>query len=189
MWHRAGGYPKFSLSNGFVLDPPDLCTRSMSNVLATMPRIEPTPKIILLSSAGLTKSSHAAVPFLFKPLYGSLLDSPHADKLGMERVVAHAAGWDWTEKEPANTVLPPGWQSRLPEAGFLKHALVVRPAILVDGACKAEDVGRKGKGYRVSDTVLKSCYTVSRRDVAHFIVEEALANWDSWEGKCAQIGY
>lgn len=64
---------------------------------------------------------------------------------------------DWTHREG------------LPEFGTLKKILVVRPALLMDGERKA---GKKGKdiGYKVSEQELGG-WTVSRKDVAHFVVE------------------
>ena len=32
-------------------------------------------------------------------------------------------------------------------------------------------------------------YTISRRDVAHFISEHVLAEWDRWEGKRVSLSY
>jgi len=32
-------------------------------------------------------------------------------------------------------------------------------------------------------------YVVSRKDVAHFLVEGVLAEWKKWEGKCLSVAY
>ncbi|KLO12062.1 NAD(P)-binding protein [Schizopora paradoxa] len=180
-----GGAPTFKLSKGMVLDPPDICSASMLNVLAAMPR-DPVPKLILISSIGLTKTSHESLPALLKPMYGYLLQHPHEDKLAMERVIAYAAGREWKEEEPSASILPEGWQSRLPEAGFQKRTLVVRPAFLTDGKCKADKEGNAG--YRASDQELGG-YTVSRRDVAHFIAEQAVKDWEKYENSIINVGY
>ncbi|TDL18420.1 hypothetical protein BD410DRAFT_793333 [Rickenella mellea] len=194
MLFTVGGTGTFSLTKGLVLDTADLCTRCMLNVLRTMPRTSPQPKIILVSAAGLTKSSHASLPLALKPMYSYLIASPHLDKLGMERAIAHSAGWKWEEgePEPKANILPDGWRDRLPEPGTLKSVLVLRPAMFTDGKCKADEIkanGGKNKGYRVSEQDLRSSYTISRRDVAHFIVEDAIAHWYNWEGKLIRMAY
>ena len=162
----------------------------MLNVLSCMPTSAPQPKLILLSSNGLTKISHDNVPFVLKPLYGSLLASPHKDKLGLERVVFHSAGWTWTEKEPGSEVLTdPNWKTGIPESGSFTNAMILRPALLTDGKCEAD--APKGKRYRASETSLKSVYTISRRDVAHFIAKTLLEpeSWQEWSGKCVYLAY
>lgn len=193
-----GGTPKFTITGGAIIDPPDLCTRAM---LALMPcfskdaSTQPQPKLILISSTGLSKSAHNALPLAMKPMYAYLLRSPHKDKLGMERVVHYAAhGWVWPKEdgEPLVTILPPGWKSKLDgeraeDGGFLTDVVVVRPSMLTDGDCKADKKG--DKAYRAEEKEVASGYTVSRRDVAHFIVEKCLPQWEKWNGKCVRVAY
>lgn len=135
--------------------------------------------------------SHDALPLLLKPLYGYLLRSPHIDKVGMERAVAHTAGWTWEEEEPKSEIVGEGWKERVGEAGWLKEVCVVRPALLTDGECKADkEPGKKNKEpYRAELKEVESGYTVSRRDIAHFVVERALKEWDTWNGKCVRVAY
>lgn len=134
------------------------------------------------------------MPFLLKPVYGSLLTVPHADKLGSERAVAHCAGWDWDkidDREPSGELMGSDWQKRtgLPTPGALTEVLVVRPAILTDGECVAEKKRTGGKDpYRVSEDELGG-WTVSRKDVAHFIADAALNRWDEFAGKIVNIAY
>ncbi|OBZ69119.1 hypothetical protein A0H81_10877 [Grifola frondosa] len=185
---------KIHLTKGAIIDTPDLCTKSLVNVLSTTPADLRTPsslpRFITISSIGVTRASHEKLPFLLKPLYAFLLREPHADKLGAERVAAHVAGWDWRDEEPSTEVLGAGWQSQagLPEQGQFKRFLVVRPAMLTSGECKADNAGDKAP-YRVSEEDICNGYTVSRQDVAHFVVEDALRNWDRWEGKRVNIVY
>jgi len=187
-----GGTPKFELTKGFTVSPANLVTQCLLNVLSTLPPNH--PKIITLSSTGLTKKSHANLPFALKPLYGYLLTGPHKDKLGTERVVAHCAGWPWDAEEVGEDILGSGWQDGLPEAGSVKSIVVIRPALLVEGDCKADklkDEKKKGKAkepYRVKEGDIGG-WTVSRKDVAHFIVEGVLGDWKKWEGKCISIAY
>lgn len=152
----------------------------MLNVLRTFPST-PQTKLVLISSTGLSESSHAALPLLMKPMYGYLLRGPHADKLGMERVVSHAAGWNWTDEEVSSEILPAQWGAGGPAAGSLKEVLVVRPAFLTDGEATEK--------YRAEDKDMPGAYTIRRRDVAHFIVEDGLKNWEKWGGKCVRIAY
>lgn len=193
-----GGTPKFSITGGAIIDPPDLCTRAMLALMPCFPKdasTQPQPKLILISSTGLSKSAHNALPLAMKPMYAYLLRSPHKDKLGMERVVHYAAhGWVWPKEdgEPLVTILPPGWKSKLDgeraeDGGFLTDVVVVRPSMLTDGDCKADKKG--DKAYRAEEKEVASGYTVSRRDVAHFIVEKCLPRWEKWNGKCVRVAY
>ncbi|KZT00053.1 uncharacterized protein LAESUDRAFT_745958 [Laetiporus sulphureus 93-53] len=191
-----GGTPSFSITRGIAISPRNLCTQSLLNVLSTLPASlrapASQPRIVILSSIGLSRASHAALPLLLKPLYGYLLRGPHADKLAMERVVAYCAWrtWDGDEDELEEGILPEGWREMegLPAEGMLEHVVVVRPALLTDGECRAETAGTEPP-YRVADHDLGDGYRVSRKDVAHFIVEGLLTDWQQWEGKCLSIAY
>lgn len=131
---------------------------------------------------------------LLKPVYGWMIQSPLADKLGAERVVAHCAGWDWdpTDGEPIEEVLGSGWQDKqgLPGTGSLKNSVVLRPAWLTDGECLGDAAAEEGKAlpYRAG-TGEVSGYTISRKDVAHFIAEGILKDWERWGGKQLSIAY
>lgn len=121
------------------------------------------------------------------------LRSVHADKLGMERVLAHCAGWSWRDPEPLPDVLPADWarvESTQGE-GALKRVLFIRGAMYTDGECKGDAQQTGGKApYRVGEGDLKNNgYTISRKDMAHFVVEGALADWDRWENKVVSIAY
>jgi len=187
-----GGTPKFELTKGFTISPANLVTQSLLNVLSTLP--PHYPKIITISSTGLTKKSHANLPFALKPLYGYLLAAPHKDKVGAERIVSHCAGWPWDAEDApvGEDILGSGWQDALPDPGSVKDIVVIRPALLVDGECKADKAqGGKGKEkepYRVREGDIGG-WTVSRKDVAHFVVEGALGDWQKWAGKCVSIAY
>ncbi|KAF9478504.1 hypothetical protein BDN70DRAFT_879943 [Pholiota conissans] len=187
-----GGTPKFSLTHGFVITPSTLVTDCLFNVLATMPKTEPQPRIITISSTGLTRSSHAALPLPLKPMYSYLLAAPHKDKVGAERLIRYCAGWPWNAEdgEPDEEIMGPNWKELpgLPAEGSLKHVLVIRPALLTDGECKAEKPGKKGPAYRVSEEEL-GAWTVSRKDVAHFIADAVLHRWSEFENKCVSIAY
>ncbi|KAK7444106.1 hypothetical protein VKT23_011179 [Stygiomarasmius scandens] len=194
-----GGTPKISVRRGVYLTPDNLVTQSLLNVLRTMPPTskQPLPRIITISSTGLTKTSHESVPLLLKPMYSLLLANPHKDKVGAERVMSHVCGWNWNpvDGEPEENILSKGWQDLpgLPARGSLRDVvLVIRPALLTDGECVAED-RKKGKkpAYRVQDVNDGeiSGWTVSRKDVAHFVAQAVTERWDEYKGKRVNIAY
>lgn len=131
---------------------------------------------------------------MLKPFYSYLLSVPHADKCGAEEVLAYCAGWEWeTEDSPGTEVLGGDWKASadLPAPGSLKNVVVVRPALLTDGACRAdtrEPSTTSGGAYKVQEGDLAGRWTVSRKDVAHFVVE-VVRRWDEWEGKRVSIAY
>ncbi|KAF9014246.1 hypothetical protein BDQ17DRAFT_1419147 [Cyathus striatus] len=156
-----GGTPKFTLLNGAIISPPNLVTHSLLNTLRTMPRCTPQPRIIVVSSIGVTHSSRAAAPLALKPVYGFFIKEPRKDKLGAERILSHVGGWKWNfadDGEPSEHIIGPGDWTKLeglPSQGELKN-LLVRPALLTDGECLADKEGTNtGCGAFVADAVLK----------------------------------
>lgn len=187
-----GGTPKFHLTKGFLIDPENLVTQALLNVLCTIPQDAPHPRIVVISSIGMTKKSHAALPFLLKPLYSHFLALPHKDKVGAERAISHCAGWEWSNKndgDPGEKIMGTAWLQRpnLPSPGSLsKDVLVIRPGLFTDGDCKTRSDGTPA--YRVSEQELTG-WTVSRKDVAHFITDAILNRWDEFAGKRINIVY
>ena len=101
-------------------------------------------------------------------------------------MLAHCARLPWkTKDEPSAKILPDGWQSTpgLLGAGELRHLVIIRPAMLTDGECRGDAGPKDGKPpYRAKrDGEVSGVYTVSRKDVAHFIVCDLLPNWNGWE--------
>jgi hypothetical protein len=118
------------------------------------------------------------------------------DKVGTERVASYCAGWKWDEKNYPQLdprMLSADWTQTqgLPSEGALKDSIVVvRPAALTNGPSVADSKGKKiGVGYRVQEGDLASPWTVSRKDVAHFLVEAVLKDWDKYKGKCFSMAY
>lgn len=190
--HLTGGTPHFALTKGFVVSPPNLVTQSLLNCLETLPT--PHPNIIAISSAGTTRVGHHRQPFLLKQFYTYFFAVPHADKRGAEQALAYCAGWEWkTEDNPGTEVLGGDWKTSvdLPVPGTLKNVVMVRPALLTDGACRADtwDSSASGEPYMVEVGDLAGRWTVSRKDVAHFLVEKVVRHWDEWEGKRVSIAY
>jgi len=179
------GTPKFRLTQGLVISPNNLVTQCLLNFLCEMPKTPTLPKVVILSASGATRSSRAQVPFLFKPLYGYLISQPLQDKLAAERVIHHCAGWDWNaaDGEPAEDITGKGWVNKegLPTSGSLKDlAMIVRPAMLNDGEEKG--IYRVGAGE-------VGGWSVSRKDVAHFIVDAVTNRWQEHGGRQVSIAY
>ncbi|KAG8997517.1 hypothetical protein FRB90_012491, partial [Tulasnella sp. 427] len=57
-----GGTPKFTLNKGFVIDPPNLCTSALLNVLCALPRTRPQPKLVAITSNAVTPTTHDDLP-------------------------------------------------------------------------------------------------------------------------------
>jgi len=168
------------------MEPLNLCTKGFLNILGTWPKdMLPQPKLITVTSNGLTKRSHNSIPFIVRMLFVLFGAIPHKDKMGVERLVAHVSGTTWTEYEPNEVILPANWKNDIP-SGWLKDIVIVRPALLTDGKCMGDE---KADGYRTGPDTLSSAWTVSRKDVAHFIAVKCLKNWDDWKGKQVTLAY
>lgn len=196
-----------SLTKGLISEPRNLCAQSVLNLLCTMPKSEPQPKFIFVTSLGVTKASHETLPWILKPLYSWGLAIPHADKLGAERVIHHCAAEEWVESEPGAEIMDNegvAWLERegLPSPGELKHWAIVRPALLLNGACKGDEAPKNTKQkcdkepkepkepYKVlDDSGFSMGHTISRRDVAHFLAEGLVKNWETWQGRIVGISY
>ena len=166
---------------------------TLLSALKSTPQIASNPpNFVIVSSTGITKEGHDNLPCLLKSFYKYALASPHADKLGLERVVAHAAGFPWpeggAEEKVRDSVLPPGWEERAGENGWLKdRVVVVRAALLKDGPCTVTE--EKPDAYRFASDYLKNAYTIRREDVSHLIVEKVLGNWEGVKGEILRIAY
>lgn len=179
-----GGTPQFTI-HGAKISPPDLCSRSMLTSLRAMPselRVPGRqPRIVAISSTGTTEESHKELPLMWRVIYPWLLSGPHADKLALEQALAHVAGTPWDAKNgsPANA-FSDSWRTQpgTPSAGEINDVVVVCPAFLTDGPLKGE--------YRTGG---KNYYTVGRQDVAHFITEKVLNDWNAFKGRAVSIGY
>ncbi|KAJ7282763.1 hypothetical protein C8J57DRAFT_1218941 [Mycena rebaudengoi] len=114
-------------TKGVILEPHNIVTQAMLNVVCTMPpRLYTTTRIIAISSNGLTPEGHAKLPFPMRLLYGYLLTSPHQDKIGLEFVLAHCGGRSYSGEMPGDDIMGLAWKERvgLPPMGALKRVLV-----------------------------------------------------------------
>lgn len=88
-------------------------------------------------------------------------------------------------EEPHTTNLSGGWLDP-------KHALIIRPAVLMRRRCRGDDTG-SSIPYRIQEEFTirdrGGGWTISKRDVAHFIVEKALDEWSAWGGRRVRIAY
>ncbi|KAF9014248.1 hypothetical protein BDQ17DRAFT_1320867 [Cyathus striatus] len=176
-----GGTPHFTLAKGTVISPPNLVTQSLLNSSAAY-----HSRFIDGHNTRITCHS----PFRSKAVYGYMIQEPLKDKLGAERALAHVAGWAWEHEEPNEDIIGRDWTSLegLPSPGEVKRILLIRPAMFTDGQCLAEKEGTNGKAYRVSEQEFRG-WTISRKDVAYFVVDAALNRWDEFENKCVSIAY
>lgn len=176
------------------MDIVDLVTKCIQNVLCEMPKPAgvPLPKLITLSSTGVSPSSRKKTPFALRPLYGYLISEQLKDKLGMERVVSHCAGWTWNPEdgEPGTEIVGEGWKERegLPVPGSLNNAMVLRASVLFDGACKADSAKPGRLPYHAVEGP-DGGWDISRKDVAHFIFEAVTKNWQKYGNKTISVSY
>ena len=173
--------PKFHPLKGFIIDPPNLCTISLLNILRVVAATDVRPKLVILTSTGVTPHSHSVLPLPMKLLYWYLLRGTLQDKRGIESLLYHGLGKEYEAGQtPGPHILPAGWEKDLPSPGWLKSGLVIRAALLTDGPMT--------KTYRAAVGDFP-CYRVSRADVGHFIAEGLLNEWSKWEGNVVCIGY
>lgn len=177
---------KFSLTKGFVIDPINLCTTGFINTLSTYPSSHPKPRVIAISSLGVTAASHSGTALPIRAFF-KLIWVPHRDKLGMHRVAAYASGRPWSEEDKnrlgnESDLFPEGWQNKVAEGSWgSDKIIVIQAALLTDGV--------ETKKYRVGGDDLSGLYTISRRDVAHLITDGLLKNWADYQGGEVSIGY
>ena len=157
------------LFTGFTIDPPDLCARALAVVLTELHAFskgkQQQPKLIVVSSQGITEKGHHHMPFILRQVYPRLIAQPHADKCTMEIIIRDAL-----KSVPETSVFPEDKEMVLPipepkpPTKFLSatQVCVVRPSLLNDN----DETG----AYRVAqECSISGCYFVSRKDVGHFM--------------------
>ncbi|TPX69380.1 hypothetical protein SpCBS45565_g02412 [Spizellomyces sp. 'palustris'] len=178
-----GGKPSFANPLAPKLEPAEVCERGIGVVLPVLKAYGEEygvqPRLVVVSSSGLGTVGHAELPLIMKPMYSWLLKEPHADKEKLEAHVYHAAGLthpDATIDQSTQTSLH---TQSLPQPGWLKEFVIVRPAFLTDGPCT--------QNYR-ADEHLKT-YTISRADIGHFIGKACVGEGCTWVNKAVTVGY
>ena len=167
-----GGEPSFSVTKGYFIIPEDLTERGVSvllSVIESSTTPSTRPKLVTITTNAIDDRLYSLLPLPLKAFYSWGLRIPLADKVNQEKVVKHAAGWDGDGM---------GWLGA-------KNMVVVRPSILTFGECMAD---KGGDAYRVGQE-LGSAWTVSRADVAHFVAERVITNWDEWAGEAWVVSY
>ncbi|KZW00544.1 hypothetical protein EXIGLDRAFT_830696 [Exidia glandulosa HHB12029] len=179
-----------SIGGTLVFDPlptssPLWPTSSTMPVLLDAMRAHPAGKdmkLIVVSTNGLGQKGHEALPLLMKPMYGWMLAQPHLDKMKMERILGRASGHPtWGSEAPAEP-------NEIDEEPWLRVA-IVRPSFLTDGNSKGDKNKTHKQPYRIGVDEHLSSYTISRRDISHFIVENLIPNYGTYEGKWVHVGY
>lgn len=186
----AGLDMSFNNIQGLTTNPPNLLTKAILNVLCAIPDSVPRPKLIATTSVRVTKGSSFPDMFASRPMDTFHLRKLRLDELGLERVLAHGSGRQWDDTEPRDkitTVDGIKWQDRkgLPLFASLE-VLVIRPEpsvalwdeIMENSGGNSNDVG----GSQLSEP-----YTVSKEEVAHFIAETVVKNWNQYKGKVVTV--
>ena len=108
-------------------------------------------------------------------------------------MAAHVAGWPFPNEDYFSDLLPQGWKTfdGMPAEGAFQNIAILRPAWLTDGPAKADEESSRGKKlYKVVVGDKDSLgYSISRKDVGHFVGEQLLSNWSDWEGKQISLFY
>ena len=126
------------------------------------PTASKQPRLIVISSNGLGAQGYADLPWLLKPVYGWLLREPHTDKEKMERQINTWAGIQHVDFNPNGE-----------DKGKLGNVIIVRPALLTNGGGRGTQAGNR----------LLGAWTISRDDVAEFIVSECIQEDSCWKGR------
>jgi len=192
-----GAKPSVTLK-GIVMDNPTVVASCTHALLSAWPHsqtegIEHT-KLISITSTGLTKKAHKSLPWPLKCFHNIVLPVPHRDKRVTEHYLAYCAAiyqsYECTPEEITSLEktgnFPPNWQEGLKKGDWL-NAVIVRPSLLTDGKSLCETEG--AKAVRAGPEDLPSAWTISRKDVAWFIVNQVTKDWDAWKGKAVTVSY
>jgi hypothetical protein len=177
---------------------------------STQPQSTP-PRVIIITSNGVTKKSHRALPGMMKIISNVLLTDAFRDKRAAEHLLASAisssgADFGCSEEEVKELekvgLLEVGWKE-LTKPIIGVEALVVRPSRLVDGECLAEAAAADAKSKKATKTSMKKdgppfrtgpedlpgAWKVSRKDVAWFIAKVVMTDGDAGAGAGAGGGH
>lgn len=184
-----GPTAKFKVFKGMTVNPPNVSAMSYFNTLLAInsgPENTSSLKTIVLSAKSVTPGAMASLPTLVRLFAGWMLRNVNLDKRGMEALVFHGWGKEYEEgmtPTPSQGILPDDWKEQLPHAGWAKSTVLIRPPRLTDDPERVK--------YR-ADIHDFPVWSISRRDLAGFIVDRVLASDDEWkkfEGEVVTIGY
>ncbi|KAK4182719.1 hypothetical protein QBC35DRAFT_420259 [Podospora australis] len=161
----------FSLSK-FGMEDPTVCEVGIKTVLSALAqaraegKVAPDyhPRIIALSSTGISDAPGRDIPLAMVPLYHWMLKVPHKDKKAMETALIESGEPKWT---------------------------IVRPSFYVGDAENPKGV-RAGKEDPVAKRVERKVvgYAISREDVGKWIFENLVGDEKragEWERRVASI--
>jgi hypothetical protein len=179
-----GSTAKFKLFKGMTVNSPNVSTMAYFNTLLAITssaesRSSP-PKMVDLSAKAVTPGSMASLPAPVRLFAGWMFRSLNLDKRGMEALVFHGWGKEYEEgmtPTPVQGILPHDWKEQLPQAGWAKSTVLIRPPRLTDDPERAK--------YRadINDFLV---WSISRRDLAGFIVR-VVASDEEWREKSSPL--
>ncbi|UZJ53472.1 hypothetical protein CBS101457_002792 [Exobasidium rhododendri] len=169
-----GALPVYSVWKPLTIRMPEgmerVCSESMSNILESLEAVaaqqpdKKAPRLIVVSSNGMGKSSHDALPMVLRHFYSRILDTPHADKRLMEELLHkryNIPSVDFNRKK--------GERPKKLTVFDSSKLFIIRPSLFTDGQAKGT--------VRTSEDVLRSAWMITRKDTAAYIV-----------GNCMSIG-
>lgn len=109
-----------------------------------------------------------------------MLSGPHADKEGLEYLFQRAGNFPTPTQTPPTSILSEADRASLPES-FVPEVIIIRPALLTDGAESGLSKIRAAEG--------ASVWTISRNDVARFITDRCMPGEGEWVNRAPVLGY
>jgi len=176
--YSIGGTLQYAFPFTFTLIPAQVCARGAAVLLTVLHKLNRAGlRLVVVSAAG-NGNSWKDVPLLLKPIYATFIAEAQKDKVALEYLALKASKYPIPPEPPASSL--PAEAASLP-SDWLDEVVIVHAPVLTDGA----ETGMLRKA-----SVLPSAYTVSRKDVAKFIVDECLKGTDEWVGdKGVAIAY
>lgn len=200
-----GGSIGYTWATGVTLTPHNIVTRGLQALFCSLPlQSSPNTKLTIVSSSGVFPESFNNLPWALRQATSYGLLPAHRDKRSAERLIAHVAGWTWDdarfgpipeEEEREMYDGARGWRERegMPAVGALLEQLaVVRPLLLTDGDCmgdKTKDELAGAEPYRVETLNSTNAWSISRKDVAHFVVKATTSRWEQYKGSAVYLAY
>jgi hypothetical protein len=182
IWSSIGAYPKFqwSISMPFPLSEPTICEDGMATMFTAIDQLanrgikttrSNEKPLLIIVSATASENLWESLPLVYIPFYWWLLRSPQYDKMKMEKLVKGDGG--------------------VHTRGFV----IIRPAIMTDGAERGLDKIRAGWRWGVADGAkteqepgYTTGWTVGKRDLGEWVFRKVIVE-GGWEGRCVSLCY